>query len=79
MPVRHSAEDCSCCTFRFFQVTPASLSGPWLFDRFCFLALNLAIGGTWPGNTTDPSTRPATMHIDWIRATDCQLERGATR
>ena len=39
----------------------------WVFDRDFHLLLNLAIGGSWPGNRLDAATLPATMLIDWVR------------
>jgi len=41
----------------------------WVFDRDFFLLLNLAVGGRWPGNEADERSLPATMLIDWVRAT----------
>jgi beta-glucanase (GH16 family) len=39
----------------------------WAFDHPFFLLLNVAVGGTWPGNP-DGSTRfPQTMSVDWVR------------
>ena len=40
----------------------------WPFDdgRY-FLLLNLAIGGTWPGDPDSATTFPAEMLVDWIR------------
>jgi hypothetical protein len=31
------------------------------------LLLNLAIGGSWPGNATDDPSLPVTMLVDWVR------------
>jgi len=36
-------------------------------DGDCYLLLNLAIGGAWPGNAFDPAALPATMLVDWVR------------
>jgi beta-glucanase (GH16 family) len=42
-------------------------NAPWPFDHQFFLILNLAVGGTWPGNP-DPSTVfPQQMLIDYVR------------
>jgi beta-glucanase (GH16 family) len=47
--------------------TPRTARGhDWVFDRPFSLLLNLAVGGSWPGNP-DASTRfPATMLIDSV-------------
>lgn len=42
-------------------------AGAWVFDHDFCLLLNLAIGGSWPGNATDESSVPATLLIDWVR------------
>jgi beta-glucanase (GH16 family) len=36
----------------------------WAVDHDCYLLLNLAIGGAWPGNAFDPAALPATMLVD---------------
>jgi len=41
----------------------------WAFDGDFYLLLNLAVGGSWPGNHLDERALPATMLIDWVRAT----------
>lgn len=59
----------------YFRVTPDTVPGPWPFDHPFFLVLNLAIGGTWPGNAPAASTLPAELLIDWIRVTDSEVTR----
>lgn len=40
---------------------------PWVYDHPFFLLLNVAIGGTWPGDPA-PSTRfPQAMLVDYVR------------
>jgi hypothetical protein len=39
----------------------------WAVDHDCYLLLNLAIGGAWPGNAFDPAVLPATLLVDWVR------------
>jgi len=49
--------------------TPADLppDEAWVFDHDFFLLLNVAVGGTWPGDP-DPSTPfPAELLVDWVR------------
>jgi beta-glucanase (GH16 family) len=40
----------------------------WAFDGDFYLLLNLAVGGSWPGNAVDERALPATMLVDWVRA-----------
>jgi beta-glucanase (GH16 family) len=49
--------------------TPASLpSGTtWAFDAPFFLILNVAVGGTWPGDPDGSTVFPQTMLVDWVR------------
>lgn len=63
-------------TIRFFldgkayaTVTPASLpkGTRWVFDHPFFLLLNLAVGGSWPGNPDGTTRFPQTMVVDWVR------------
>jgi beta-glucanase (GH16 family) len=60
----------------YFRVTPESLPGPWPFDHFFFLILNLAFGGRWPGNDPAPSSLPAGMLVDWVRVTGTEVRHG---
>jgi len=50
--------------------TPANLprGAVWPFDsgKFFFI-LNLAVGGTWPGNPDATTKFPANMLVDWVR------------
>lgn len=36
-----------------------------------YLLVNLAIGGSWPGNPDDTTVFPAYMHVDYVRAFQC--------
>jgi hypothetical protein len=38
------------------------------FDGPAHLLLNLAVGGSWPGNGLDERLLPATLLVDWVRA-----------
>lgn len=41
---------------------------PWVFDNSpFFLLLNLAVGGTWPGNPDSTTVFPQTYSIDYVR------------
>ncbi len=50
-------------------VTPATLpaGAKWVYDHPFFLILNLAIGGSWPGNPDQTTRFPQTMLIDYVR------------
>jgi beta-glucanase (GH16 family) len=51
----------------YYTLTPASLNGNrYVFNQEFFLILNLAMGGTFGGDT-DPTVKSATMKVDWIR------------
>jgi beta-glucanase (GH16 family) len=52
----------------YSTVTPDDLRGnPWVFDHDFFLLVNVAVGGTLPGNPDPSVTFPQTMLIDYIR------------
>jgi beta-glucanase (GH16 family) len=47
--------------------TPEDVLGhPWEFNKPFFLLLNLAVGGTFPGNPTSGEAFPATMLVDYV-------------
>lgn len=39
----------------------------WVFNHPFFLILNVAIGGSWPGNPDQTTTFPQTMLVDYVR------------
>jgi beta-glucanase (GH16 family) len=50
--------------------TPASLPpmATWAFDtQPCYIILNLAIGGSWPGSPDGSTVFPAKMLVDYVR------------
>ncbi len=49
--------------------TPADLpaGAKWVYDHPFFILLNVAVGGTWPGNPDATSTYPQTMLVDYVR------------
>lgn len=52
----------------YATVTPDDLrGGPWVFDHDFYLLINVAVGGTFPGNPDTSLTFPRTMLIDYIR------------
>ena len=55
----------------YATVTPASLppGATWVFDKPFFLILNVAVGGTFPGNPDATTTYPQEMIVDYVRVT----------
>jgi beta-glucanase (GH16 family) len=53
----------------YFTATPASLpsGGTWIFTQPQFLVLNVAVGGTWPGNPDGTTVFPQKMLVDYVR------------
>jgi len=53
-------------------VTPASdpAGATWVFDQPFFLLLNVAVGGSWPGDPDGTTVFPQTMLVDYVRV--CQ-------
>jgi len=48
--------------------TPADASGKrWVFDHPFFVILNVAVGGSFPGNPDGTTTFPQTMTVDFVR------------
>lgn len=52
----------------FFQVTPTNLAPyNWPFDQKFHFLLNVAVGGTWPGDPDSTTEFPQEMVIDYVR------------
>jgi len=48
--------------------TPANFPGTWPFDQGPqFVILNLAVGGSWPGNVDATTVFPGDMQVDYVR------------
>jgi beta-glucanase (GH16 family) len=49
--------------------TPADLKAgqAWVFDHPFFILLNVAVGGSWPGNPDASTVFPQTMVVDYVR------------
>ncbi|MDP9002912.1 MAG: glycoside hydrolase family 16 protein [Myxococcota bacterium] len=49
--------------------TPAAIpgGGTWAFDHPFFVVLNVAVGGSWPGDPNTTTTFPQSMKVDWVR------------
>ena len=54
---------------KYHSVAPSSLpaGARWVYDRPFYLLLNLAVGGTWPGDPGASSKFPRTMLVDYVR------------
>jgi hypothetical protein len=51
------------------KTTPADLppGKTWVFDHPFFVILNVAVGGSWPGNPDGTTIFPQTMLVDYVR------------
>ncbi|WP_339917822.1 glycoside hydrolase family 16 protein [Yeosuana marina] len=52
------------------KVTPANSTGElgeWVFNKPFYIILNLAVGGTFPGNPDSDEIFPQTMLVDYVR------------
>lgn len=49
------------------QLTPADVTGEWVFDKPFFLLMNLAVEGTFVGPINDETIFPQTMIVDYVR------------
>jgi beta-glucanase (GH16 family) len=52
---------------QFFKLTPAQVSGDWVFDHPFFLLINMAVGGYWPGEPDDTTVFPQFLYVDYVR------------
>jgi beta-glucanase (GH16 family) len=50
-------------------VTPANLPGgtQWVFNHPFFIIMNVAVGGSWPGDPDSSTVFPQTMLVDYVR------------
>lgn len=50
------------------QITPEDVPGEWVFNRGPFyIILNMAVGGSLPGNPNEETVFPQTMLVDYVR------------
>lgn len=50
------------------QITPADVTGDWVFDNGPFyILLNVAVGGVFDGNPDQNTVFPQTMIVDYVR------------
>ncbi|WP_347332595.1 family 16 glycosylhydrolase [Marinimicrobium locisalis] len=53
----------------FYSVTRAEVEqyGNWVYDQPFFFLLNVAVGGSWPGEPDASSRFPQRMYVDYVR------------
>ena len=51
-------------TYNTLDITPSALSA---FQKNFFIVLNLAVGGSWPGNPDNSTIFPQIMQVDYVR------------
>jgi len=53
----------------YFTVTRAAVEqrGKWVYDHPFYLLLNVAVGGSWPGDPDSSSTYPQPLLVDYVR------------
>lgn len=53
----------------YHRLTPANLpaGAHWVYDQPFFLLLNVAVGGSWPGDPDSTTTFPQQMVVDYVR------------
>ena len=58
----------------FTTLTPDMIpaGSEWVFDHPYFLLLNLAVGGSWPGNPDATTSFPQTLKVDYLRVYSLQ-------
>lgn len=49
------------------QITPADVTGEWVFDKPFFILINLAVGGTFVGSPNNETIFPQTLLVDYVR------------
>lgn len=51
----------------YFSITPADVSGEWVYDHPFHIILNVAVGGDYVGFPTSETPFPQTMLVDYVR------------
>ncbi|MEQ8217952.1 MAG: glycoside hydrolase family 16 protein [Arenibacter sp.] len=49
------------------QITPADVTGEWVFDHPFYIIMNVAVGGSFVGSPNNETTFPQTMLVDYVR------------
>lgn len=60
--------------------TPADLPAHsnWVFSKPFFILLNVAVGGSWPGNPDATTVFPQTMAVDYVRVYQRRIPSNST-
>lgn len=54
-------------SFLYQRLTPADVTGQWVYDQPFFLILNVAVGGNFVGFPTAGTPFPQSMTVDYVR------------
>jgi len=49
------------------QITPADVTGEWVFDQPFYIIINLAVGGDFVGSPNNETSFPQTLLVDYVR------------
>jgi len=49
------------------QITPADVTGEWVFNQPFYIIINLAVGGNYVGSPNTETVFPQTMLVDYVR------------
>ncbi len=49
------------------QITPADVTGEWVFDHPFYIIMNVAVGGSFVGSPNSETTFPQNMLVDYVR------------
>ncbi|NER19021.1 glycoside hydrolase family 16 protein [Spongiivirga citrea] len=49
------------------QITPADVTGEWVFNKPFYILMNLAVGGSFVGSPNAETVFPQTMLVDYVR------------
>ncbi len=49
------------------QITPADVTGEWVFNKPFYILMNVAVGGTFVGSPSAETVFPQTMIVDYVR------------
>jgi beta-glucanase (GH16 family) len=53
--------------FLYQRITPADVTGEWVYNQPFFLILNIAVGGNFVGFPTNATPFPQSLTVDYVR------------
>lgn len=53
--------------FLYQRITPADVTGQWVYDHPFFIILNVAVGGNFVGFPTTGTPFPQSMYVDYVK------------